>query len=483
MAKIQSVKLSDKRQKDGKREILVRLYISREYKPQLRTEIYVKEKCFVCNAECCVIVPPEGKRNASDVQEARHAYRQYQNFKLMVGAICDATEQVHKERLTREFIVKAKQAMELHGILHNQVTYDRICELLTADDVSKAKYTFTDYAKLFLENKKPMSQGMKAGFKVVFRSVCRYEAYRKATENANYVFDVEKVTYEDIEDYVSYIRNEHDLQSESPNIFNRVLMSCPNDTEELRNRRKVLLERGQNTIINMVKRLRAFFTWLRRDKKYIKNNPFIDMAPIGSEDYGTPYFITIDERNKIANMDLSSNRHLEIQRDIFIFQCFTGCRVSDLMTLTEDNITDNILEYVPIKTRNKKKRVQPRIPLSPKAKELVENYRGIDRKGRLFPFISSQQYNYAIKKIMTRANITRNVLVRNTLTGETECKPINEIASSHMARRTFVGNLYFKVQDPNIIGKMSGHIDGSRAFARYRDIGDDILKNTINLIE
>ena len=80
------------------------------------------------------------------------------------------------------------------------------------------------------------------------------------------------------------------------------------------------------------------------------------------------------------------------------------------------------------------------------------------------------------------AGITRKVEVRNPKTGETEFKPINEIASSHLARRTFVGNAYFKVSDPNIIGKMSGHVEGSKAFRRYRNIEDETLINVINLI-
>ena len=47
---------------------------------------------------------------------------------------------------------------------------------------------------------------------------------------------------------------------------------------------------------------------------------------------------------------------------------------------------------------------------------------------------------------------------------------------------TFIGNAYFKVSDPNLIGKMSGHVDGSRAFKRYRNIEDETLKSVINLI-
>ena len=56
----------------------------------------------------------------------------------------------------------------------------------------------------------------------------------------------------------------------------------------------------------------------------------------------------------------------------------------------------------------------------------------------------------------------------------------NEIASNHMARRTFIGNLYKETPDPNIIGKLSGHKEGSRAFARYRDIDDEMLTDLVS---
>ena len=61
-------------------------------------------------------------------------------------------------------------------------------------------------------------------------------------------------------------------------------------------------------------------------------------------------------------------------------------------------------------------------------------------------------------------------------------KAIDTVSSSHLARRTFIGNAYFKVSDPNLIGRMSGHVDGSRAFKRYRNIEDETLKSVIDLI-
>ena len=43
------------------------------------------------------------------------------------------------------------------------------------------------------------------------------------------------------------------------------------------------------------------------------------------------------------------------------------------------------------------------------------------------------------------------------LTEKEEKKPIHKLASSHMARRTFVGNLYKQVLDPNIVASMIDH--------------------------
>ena len=52
-----------------------------------------------------------------------------------------------------------------------------------------------------------------------------------------------------------------------------------------------------------------------------------------------------------------------------------------------------------------------------------------------------------------------------------------------MARRTFIGNIYKKVKDPNMVGVLSGHKEGSRAFARYRNIDDDMKREMIGFLE
>lgn len=114
-----------------------------------------------------------------------------------------------------------------------------------------------------------------------------------------------------------------------------------------------------------------------------------------------------------------------------------------------------------------------RIPLIDKAKT---TYNRLCERGtlNLFPHYNISDYNKAIRDILTIAGITRCVAIIDPVTRMTVQKPINEITTSHTARKTFVGNLYKLVKGPNLISSMSGHANGSRAFARYRAIDDDI---------
>lgn len=123
-----------------------------------------------------------------------------------------------------------------------------------------------------------------------------------------------------------------------------------------------------------------------------------------------------------------------------------------------------------------------RVPLNRRAKDILERYSGIERKGMLLPFISAQKYNDAIKKIFTQCGINRIVTVLNPTTGIEEKRHINEIASSHLARRTFIGNIYKQVKDPNLVWALSGHKEGSKAFTRYRDIDEEMKQDLVNIL-
>ena len=197
--------------------------------------------------------------------------------------------------------------------------------------------------------------------------------------------------------------------------------------------------------------------------------------------YGTPIYISNSERNMLLETDLSDNKELETQRDIFVFQCLIGCRVSDLYKMTYNSIIDDAIEYIPRKTKEERA-ITVRVPLNETAKQLIAKYRDYER-GSLFPFNTEQDYNRKIKEAFKRAGLDRMVTILDQQTREEVQKPLYEVASSHMARRSFIGNIYKKVKDPNLVGALSGHKEGSKAFARYRTIDDDMKKELIGMLE
>jgi integrase len=238
-------------------------------------------------------------------------------------------------------------------------------------------------------------------------------------------------------------------------------------------------ERGLNTVCDLMTKFRTMVIWAF-DSGHAKTNPF-KRYPVGECVYGTPFYITNEERTRLYEADLSHNKQLETQRDIFVFQCLIGCRVSDLYKMTYRNIIDGAVEYIPRKTKEDRA-ITVRVPLSKTAKEIIDRYADYERD-LLFPLIVEQKYNQYIKEAMKEAGITRMVTVIDQKTRLEVQKPIWEVASSHMARRTFIGNIYKKVKDPNLVGALSGHKEGSKAFARYRTIDDDMKKELIGMLE
>ncbi len=93
--------------------------------------------------------------------------------------------------------------------------------------------------------------------------------------------------------------------------------------------------------------------------------------------------------------------------------------------------------------------------------------------------VSAQRYNDKIKEAFRRARLDRMVTILDKRTRQEIQKPICHVASSHMARRTFIGNIYKQVKDPNLVGTLSGHKEGSKAFARYRDIDEEMKRELI----
>lgn len=249
-----------------------------------------------------------------------------------------------------------------------------------------------------------------------------------------------------------------------------------------RNRKPVLIKKGRNTIHTIMAQTRTFWNFAAKELK----RQGIDIPqPFGAggyqvpaEVYGTPIFLTINERNQLLGAPLDSER-LQRVRDIFVFQCFIGCRLGDLVKLTKENVQDNAIIYTARKTVEGRP-VAVRVPLHPKAQEILNRY---DLPGgMLLPFISETQYNAYLKELFEVVGLNRTVTRRNPTTGKPEQIKLSAIASSHLARRTFVAGLYGKV-DTGVISSMSGHTPGSRAFNRYYSVSENLQDAAIQLLD
>lgn len=333
---------------------------------------------------------------------------------------------------------------------------------------TETKPTFEELLDDFLLKHK-LSEVRKKNFRVVKRALVRYELFVRATKRGqkSFVLDIDTVTPNTLSDIWDFLENEHRYYELYPSLYEQIP------------EKRVPKPRGKNTIIDCLCRMRTFFLWCYDNKK-TKNRPF-DNFRIDECTYGTPIYITLEERDKLYEKDLSGHKQVEIQRDIFIFQSLIGCRIGDLYRMTKKNVINGAIEYIPRKTKDGNP-VTVRVPMNDKAKAILDKY--ADYEGnKLLPFISEQKYNDAIKKAFKLAEINRIVTILDPLTNEEVKKPLYEVASSHMARRTFIGNIYKKVKDPNLIGALSGHKEGSKAFSRYREIDEEMKKELVNLLD
>jgi integrase len=367
-----------------------------------------------------------------------------------------------RKKLIREiYDNKPGLTSELLDLKIDQVLHP---EKYNLNEENKPK-TFFEVYDLFVASYRG-TERMKQHYRSVKRILQRYELYTRKTVSS-FTFTFEGINAELLRDIESFIHIEYTLFEKHPDIYIAVPDSRPPK------------QRGRNRTNKIFQYLRSVIRWaIDENQTTISTLPKFNIA---ENIYGTPFYINIEERNHLYKFELSARPQLAIQRDIFIFHCLIGCRVGDLLKMKKNSIINNAIEYIPRKTKEGRP-ITVRVPLNTTAKEIINRY--VNHEGEtLLPFISEQNYNLAIKDMFAAAGLTRSVTVINPTTGDEEKRPLNEIASSHLARRTFIGNLYKKVKDPNLVGSLSGHKEGSRAFARYREIDEEMKIDLVKLLD
>lgn len=177
--------------------------------------------------------------------------------------------------------------------------------------------------------------------------------------------------------------------------------------------------------------------------------------------------------NKIHSLKLSGKE--EVVKDVFILQCWTGQRFSDMLSLNKGIVknTDNgqILEIVQTKRTHR-----VAIPLFPVALEILEKY------DFNLPEISKNTMLRYLKKIGLKAGLTEEHIVTEDRGGKVtnSIKQRWELIGTHTARRSYISNMLKRGYDSHLLMKITGHTT-EEAFKRYvkvssGDVASLILK-------
>lgn len=300
--------------------------------------------------------------------------------------------------------------------------------------------------------------------RVGMRDVQRYEAYISITIGAHYAFDVHTVTAQTLRSFERFLADEYKIAEQYPELY-----------AERRQKQK---PRGYNTIRNRLIYLRSFFLWLR-ENEITSNNPFKAMK-VKKAVYGSAIYITISELHILANIELEP--WLSRYRDLYVFQSSIGCRVSDLHLLCGRNIVNGCVEYIARKTAGDDP-VTVRVPMNKLATSVYERYKKDNPNDLLFPVFNDQCYNRGIKRIFKEAGLDRWVQRINSVTREPEQVRLCDIAASHMARKTLIGNVYKKFRDQNLVSELTGHRTNSEAFVQYRDVDMPMLHDMVSVLD
>lgn len=227
------------------------------------------------------------------------------------------------------------------------------------------------------------------------------------------------------------------------------------------------------TVVHDLKALQAFFRELE-DTGEIRRSPFKKISfekrrSIMHVMYDAPFFLKADELRKVMNTSVPSE--LQQTKDIFVLNCALGCRISDLKRLTMDKVTfsdDGIpyIHYIPSKTaRAQTTNQEIQTPLIPLALEIVQRTQ-LAFNGHN-PKYEKQMYNKSLRRLLAYCGIDRQVSLYDHELGDNVYRPLYEVASSKLARKTHV-DMLTKVQINYYAAGL--HRQGSEAVFRYTNL-------------
>ena len=239
------------------------------------------------------------------------------------------------------------------------------------------------------------------------------------------------------------------------------------DVKEMRN----------TTIGKQLSFLKWFLRWAFK-KGVHQNNAYDSYKPKLKSTQKKIIFLTWDELNRLREFKIPFNKQaLDRVRDVFLFQCFTGLRYSDVFNLRRSDIKGDHIEVTTVKTSD-----SLIIELNKHSKEIIDKYKDVAfEDGKVLPVITNQKMNDYLKELAELAGIDEPVRQTYYRGNERidEVTPKYALLGTHAGRRTFICNALALGIPPQVVMKWTGHSD-YKAMRPYIDIADDIKANAMS---
>ena len=239
------------------------------------------------------------------------------------------------------------------------------------------------------------------------------------------------------------------------------------DVKEMRN----------TTIGKQLSFLKWFLRWAFK-KGVHQNNAYDSYKPKLKSTQKKIIFLTWDELNRLREFKIPFNKQaLERVRDVFLFQCFTGLRYSDVFNLRRSDIKGDHIEVTTVKTSD-----SLIIELNNHSKAILDKYKDVAfENDKVLPVITNQKMNDYLKELAEMAGIDEPVRQTYYKGNERidEVTPKYALLGTHAGRRTFICNALALGIPPQVVMKWTGHSD-YKAMKPYIDIADDIKANAMS---
>ena len=236
-------------------------------------------------------------------------------------------------------------------------------------------------------------------------------------------------------------------------------------------------EMRNSTIGKQLSFLKWFLRWSFKQGMH-SNNAYDTFKPKPKDTQKKIIFLTWEELNRLREFKIPPTKQaLERVRDVFLFQCFTGLRYSDVYNLRRSDIKGDHIEVTTVKTSD-----SLIIELNKHSKAILEKYQEVEfEHDKALPVITNQKMNEYLKELAELAGI--NEPVRQTYYKGNErideVTPKYALLGTHAGRRTFICNALALGIPPQVVMKWTGHSD-YKAMKPYIDIADDIKANAMS---